>query len=501
MYIADMKSRKSLFGFYLISLVLLACVPLRLLSAEETTAAPWVTVLPPVNRSDAAHNDQVAQSMAATMELALRYLGDFRIREAATFPHVSMAVESPDQAAAYAHAADVDYLIHGTMETGVTGGYHFGIAVYDRSLPGISAAHESTAAGLFDVFDAADEIVLEILSALSGRRIVFGSLGFAPTVPGTAGYAVFVDDQFVGLDITRVDGIPGGDRSVRIVDMVAQPGTVLHRETVTVTELATAMVNFLPPAIQRSPWTPRVIAYRGNDAAVRTTPKVSGSNDRFLTGKSPEPGWDSGTNPDLLFVEYAHRRGSVAMPDVRQRGDSSWASALVRSPLVSWQIDGYFDEWPVTTQDYWFDTDLSNDTFVGVAYYRVAFTPDHVVLAFELSGDGERFIRIPDPRIKIFGMVHGDTGSSQYSFQLRHGQGRLLVLEVLQRGQDGYHQSVTAAQIGRNGPSFEVQIPRESIDNVTDYRVQSIELQERIQHQSDELIWRSDRAVSYRGER
>ncbi len=115
---------------------------------------------------------------------------------------------------------------------------------------------------------------------MTGHRIAFGTIAVQPepasgggagggaNTSGGAGecaFLAFIDGQYTGQNLTRMESIPAGERRVDILPLTDDPRNA-PRHTVTVTLPPDGIVTVRYPAAVTHPWfVPRLIAFEEYD--------------------------------------------------------------------------------------------------------------------------------------------------------------------------------------------------------------------------------------------
>jgi len=392
-------------------------------------------IAPPRNAGTSPQNEVVAASMAQSMAVTLRLLGEYEVvvpgdREGAVLRD-GMSSEAGGTAGGggtspvgggsglsgedvpalqrLAEDGDLDYVVAGEITDTTTGGLRFEIVVYDHTAGALTIREVRDAESVFDTFDVADEITLEIASALSGRRIIVGSISIRRTDPQIGAYAVFLDDEFFGIDASRITGIPAGERTVRIVTGAGTgAAATIFNATVRVDGDTDTPIELTAPDSTDSLLAPRLVSYGEppppDEAAVAGPVTTTGSLFdprirrilRLAEGAEAEAGSIDGVNPNASL--YHEATAHIPPPD---RADRFRRFSLpTRYPDIPWRIDGDPAEWPDYIPAYTVQEGIVHG-YVSARYYRVAYTPERIVLEINLTGDFDRLFSLPDPRIKI----------------------------------------------------------------------------------------------------
>ncbi len=235
---------KKIFGISCLAVLLTGLFPV---TAQVTVDRPRVLVLPVENRTLREQNDAVARAVTDSMVLTLRLLDAYEL----VSPDGQVSQEALDQPSEVlddlAQRRGADALIFGSVETDAAGAMVFTVYVYDRAVGDITVEARSRAERIFDVFDASDDLVTDAISGFSGMRIGFGTLRIQPV--GAGDYTVFIDGTEAGYNISVLDHVLIGERTVEIRLQRADVVSVLHRETVNVRTGETRTLSFGFPVI------------------------------------------------------------------------------------------------------------------------------------------------------------------------------------------------------------------------------------------------------------
>ncbi|MDA3948133.1 MAG: hypothetical protein PF508_02815 [Spirochaeta sp.] len=220
--------------------------------AQALDLTPWVLVVPPANTTGNPSLDPVGDTVAETIEITLRQLGDFELRE----------------------------LPAERIPAGVIAGEGFAIsaAVWDRGADAVDASETLLADSLFATFDVADELALIFLTTFSGQRIAFGSVLAENTGWAEGSYRILVDGRQVVVDESRVQNVLIGTREITVVaNNGADPGAVVLRREVTITEDEPTSISFaIVEPVEAEPVAadePTVTTEERDDQAVAEEPQ------------------------------------------------------------------------------------------------------------------------------------------------------------------------------------------------------------------------------------
>ncbi|MFO8042936.1 MAG: hypothetical protein R6U25_07030, partial [Alkalispirochaeta sp.] len=222
--------------------------------AQDASIAPWVLVVPAANQTGNSALDPVGGTVADTIKLTLRLLGDFEVRELPP-ERIPEGVIRGDPAAleAFSQRETMDYIVFGALDQiGEAEDASFVItaSVWERASQSITVSERETAESIFGTFDASDALATSFVTAFSGQRIAFGSLRLQNTGWDEGSYRVFIDGSQVAVDQPRIDSVLIGEREITVVaNNGADPGAVVLEERVQIAQGAVAALTFeiLPP--------------------------------------------------------------------------------------------------------------------------------------------------------------------------------------------------------------------------------------------------------------
>lgn len=462
-------------------------------SAPSATDSPRVAVLSPVNQSTSPQNDVVAASMAQTIRVTLRLLGEYEL----VSPSLEEVPAIEDVAAlgSLADEVDLDFVVAGQLTDTIDGGLRFEIVVYDHAAGALTTQEEREAESIFDTFDVADSITGEIVSVLSGRRIVFGSIAISVTPP-VGPWGVFVDGEFFGINAASISGIPAGERAVRVVTgAAAGSASELFSETIRVDGDSTTRVTVTPDRTVSSIFTPTLLGYDANtpsaeptaatderdserDAAARKNTIRAQMLRAFETGGYTDQALAAGVNPNAAFV----RAASAQIARMERQEFFRWFALPVQFPAAEWRIDGDASEWPASVPGYAF-LDTPQRGWVSAAYHRIAYSEDTVYVTIELEGDVDTFLAMEDPRIKA-NLTLGPVNDTFRLQILRRDPSRGRTSPVYLDGyffsEDRQFREIRGSRVAWRGSTVEMAIPADFFGTREGVHIRDIEVYERI---------------------
>ena len=145
----------------------------------------------------------------------------------------------------------LDYLLSGGIFMNSDNEIEVSMSVYDNALDRNIAEKSQTADSLFGIFDAVDEVLVEVIGKFSNRHIGWGEIRFANR--GSLGvYSVRLDDIELGRDATGFSNILIGKRRLEITQERPFGPLVVFDDFVDIVENESFDVEFTIPGITRT---------------------------------------------------------------------------------------------------------------------------------------------------------------------------------------------------------------------------------------------------------
>jgi hypothetical protein len=204
-----------------------------------------VAVFEPSAPGDDSRYDAVAGTIAETIAINLRILGDYEVVE----PEQS-SPETAEAALSLLTRQRIDNAVYGTLAVDELGTIEIELSVYDRHEESIQLTEQVVATGYLEVFDATDRLVTAMLEAFSDRHIAYGRLELEPT-GGPGGYDVYLDGKRIGSSVRSLQRLLTGDYVLTIEQTrLSGPETLLERN-ISVREDEVTRVEFPIPQMTR----------------------------------------------------------------------------------------------------------------------------------------------------------------------------------------------------------------------------------------------------------
>lgn len=420
---------------------------------------PRVSVIVPANESGQARYDTLALTMANTMSFTLRLLGDYSIEPVPRGTDERVRIGNDEEIARFAEERDLDYMVLGELSETDSGGIAFEVVVWDREAQGVTIREDAVAESLFDTFDVADDLTLEVLSAMSGRRIAFGSLRVE--LPGyTGAFIALVDGEFVGFNSRSIESLPAGEREVEVLPLTTDGSSGRRVATrVLVEPEQTATVSFELDSPENSWFLPELISFGGEESDTQGEGLPS----------APQPSWfdagfEEGVNPDVSLFN---------LPGFSPLSSGAWFAETVRAeslaaryPNVPWEIDGSLAEWPADALYYPYPSNRNAGDPVRLRGYQVAYGLDAIYLAIEFGEGYEAFFGNSEPHVFLESTMTGAGRSVRRNFVYKRQSGRWWAEERLNRNpyEDFPFERLPGATASTEGRVLELVIPIEEFE-------------------------------------
>ncbi len=247
--------------------------------AQDEPLAPWVIVVPAANRTGNSALDPIGTTVADTIELTLRLLGEFEVQEL-TADRIPSGVVDGDVNALkeFSERETMDYVVFGSVEQ-IDEDFVITASVWERETALVTVSQQEVTNSIFGTFEASDRLATSFLSALSGQRIAFGSLVVQNRGWREGSYRVLVDGTQVGVDVTRIDSVLIGERNIAVVaNTGARAGSIVFQERLQVTEGVEVSIDFAldPPgeSVAEAPVVPNEPTQVGPDPESDTQPET-----------------------------------------------------------------------------------------------------------------------------------------------------------------------------------------------------------------------------------
>jgi hypothetical protein len=210
------------------------------LVSGEDIAKAHVAVVVISNQTNSSSYDAACKAATDTLTLTLNQLGRYLVQSKDT-------VDSKEEALrALAAEQNLDFIMYGKMSKGTSGGIDCSLSVFDRAKGKTTLSQSRKAAGVLDIFDVTDDLVVAVLESMTGSHIGYGTIAIKDS--GEKGsYTVLVDGYSAGNDLENLDRVLIGRRSVEIVQKRLLGSRTIAKTVVEVKEGETAELEFAVP--------------------------------------------------------------------------------------------------------------------------------------------------------------------------------------------------------------------------------------------------------------
>ena len=206
----------------------------------EDAAKAHVAVVRFSNGMSSSSYDAACNAATDTLFLTLREFGRYRVQ-------IEEGVGAGEEALrAMAAERQLDFIMYGKMSKAGSAGIECTLSVFDRAKGKTTISQTRKAAGVLDVFDATDALVVAVLETMTGAHIGFGEVKLTNT--GEKGsYTVLVDGTPVGNDLGSLERVLIGKRRVTIAQKRMLGTREIASSIVDVKEGETDEVRFSVP--------------------------------------------------------------------------------------------------------------------------------------------------------------------------------------------------------------------------------------------------------------
>ncbi len=211
-----MTKRNLLIGILLTSL--LCAYPVGHICAQNQQEQV-VSIFPITIETDRSSEtlENLSKVIQDSLSITLRFMSGYKVIKAEKSRTVSQ-----ESLAAYVDQHNADSVIFGSIRRAGED-IQLKLSVYDGYEDKIFPPKSASTTSLFETFDIADKLVVELIENFSGKRVAYGSLEFVPAPqnraidPETELYTVFIDGQEIGHNIRRIDKLLIGTHEIRVV--------------------------------------------------------------------------------------------------------------------------------------------------------------------------------------------------------------------------------------------------------------------------------------------
>ena len=211
-------------------------------AAAEGTK-PLMAILPTAGSEDSPGLG--AACNAATRDLC-QAVGDSGLYE--EYPVEQSPANSFEAYRAWATANDIDFIVQGAIARASAGKFDCSIALFDRAKGTQLVQKCEKCVDSLDILETFDALIARTFSAASGRHLAFGTLTLRNT--GAEGrYAVFLDGEKAGDDLTRLSAVLAGTHHISIRQSRPLGELELAAQNIDLAENGSASIDFSIPEL------------------------------------------------------------------------------------------------------------------------------------------------------------------------------------------------------------------------------------------------------------
>ncbi len=237
-----MRTREFLRASALLVLAAASSIVPAQVHAQARTVA-LAPLAPPEGRPElVAAVEQVNRTALLTLQL----LGDYDVSRLDDRD----ALTDPEEARRLAEENGYDNVIFGEARLNEQGQLVLSMRVYDRFLDEVTLESTQVARRLLAVFDTADILVTELVSAFSGRVIRFGAIDLR-LQPQAAAVSISLDGTAIANVSKAFDRVLTGERTVRVSQERMFGETTIFERSVFVEADETARISVEIPELTR----------------------------------------------------------------------------------------------------------------------------------------------------------------------------------------------------------------------------------------------------------
>jgi hypothetical protein len=213
-------------------------------SAQDEALKPRVAFVPLVVEGEDIRLQMAGERVSDEIELKLNLMTAFSVSTVDSLePYRDIeALES------FARERRIDNVLFGRIGEAGSDRITLQISVYDRDKGRVIRSVKRESASILELFGAADGLLDLLVQEFSGVHVGFGMLELVPT--GEEGdYALYLDGERIGTNLTRVGKVLNGNRLVEIVQSRMFGREVIYSGSVVVYEDEIATVSFQIPCL------------------------------------------------------------------------------------------------------------------------------------------------------------------------------------------------------------------------------------------------------------
>ncbi len=195
-----------------------------------------------INTEGDERYDIICNTVTDTVKLTLRLMGRYKVTSVVGVDAYG-GIEGVKE---YAEENRLDNIIFGKAYRGEEGDMVFEMSVYDRGEGEVTITEEERAGSIFEIFGAADALVVSLVEEFSGMHVGFGTVELENT--GEEGdFEVYIDGVFVIGNDFKIENVFNGKRTVEVRQKRMLKEEVIFKREVEIYEEKVVRVYFHIP--------------------------------------------------------------------------------------------------------------------------------------------------------------------------------------------------------------------------------------------------------------
>lgn len=183
--------------------------------------------------------DVPAETSTDTLVLSMRMLALYDVQAS----NLILRNINSDSLSRYCKDNSIDFVLYGSLSGMADGSQKYTLSLFDNSKSATTISETASGETVLDCFGVTDNLILSILSSVTGRHIGFGSLRFV-NEGEPLDFEVSVDGVFLDKNPDIADRILSGNHSVCVYQGTGQARREIHSQTVILGEGKSETVKF-----------------------------------------------------------------------------------------------------------------------------------------------------------------------------------------------------------------------------------------------------------------
>jgi outer membrane protein assembly factor BamB/TolB-like protein len=186
-------------------------ISFQLAFSTDERLKPRVALVPLVNEGDDEQIDLLNETIDDTVMLNLERIRMFLVAKS----EVMDPYKDFSKVREYADESRTDNIIYGKTFYNKKEEIVIEMSVYDKVKKRTVITKQAKAENIFEIFDAANELIVSLVKEFAGMHVGFGAFEFFPSQE-EGDYDVYIDGDYVGKNITFIRDVLNGIRYVEV---------------------------------------------------------------------------------------------------------------------------------------------------------------------------------------------------------------------------------------------------------------------------------------------